>query len=46
MALADDRKRIMPMPEDRVSPRGQQLAYPEAVLLVDPINPDLKGQVS
>ncbi|EEC84000.1 hypothetical protein OsI_30178 [Oryza sativa Indica Group] len=45
MALADDRKRIMPMPEDRVSPRGQQLAYPEAVLLVDPINPDLKGQV-
>uniref|UniRef100_A0A0E0QM78 rhamnogalacturonan endolyase n=1 Tax=Oryza rufipogon TaxID=4529 RepID=A0A0E0QM78_ORYRU len=45
MALADDRKRIMPMPEDRVSPRGQQLAYPEAVLLVDPINPDLKGEV-
>ncbi|EEE69124.1 hypothetical protein OsJ_28234 [Oryza sativa Japonica Group] len=45
MALADDRKRIMPMPEDRVSPRGQQLAYPEAVLLVDPINPDLRGEV-
>uniref|UniRef100_A0A0D3H319 Rhamnogalacturonan endolyase n=1 Tax=Oryza barthii TaxID=65489 RepID=A0A0D3H319_9ORYZ len=38
-------RRIMPMPEDRVSPRGQQLAYPEAVLLVDPINPDLKGEV-
>uniref|UniRef100_A0A0D3H316 O-fucosyltransferase family protein n=1 Tax=Oryza barthii TaxID=65489 RepID=A0A0D3H316_9ORYZ len=45
MALADDRQRIMPMPEDRVPPRGQQLAYPEAVLLVDPINPDLRGEV-
>ncbi|KAL5220219.1 hypothetical protein ABZP36_024932 [Zizania latifolia] len=45
MALADDRQRIMPMPEDRVPPRGQQLAYPEAVLLVDPVNPELRGEV-
>uniref|UniRef100_A0A0D9XAQ5 rhamnogalacturonan endolyase n=1 Tax=Leersia perrieri TaxID=77586 RepID=A0A0D9XAQ5_9ORYZ len=45
MALADNRQRIMPMPEDRVPPRGQQLAYPEAFLLVDPVNPDLRGEV-
>ena len=46
MALADDRQRIMPMPDDRLPPRGQPLAYPEAVLLMDPINPDLRGEVS
>lgn len=45
MAMADNRQRIMPMPDDRLPPRGQQLAYPEAVLLVDPINPKLKGEV-
>ncbi|TVU48579.1 hypothetical protein EJB05_08220 [Eragrostis curvula] len=45
MALADNRQRIMPMPDDRLPPRGQQLAYPEAVLLVDPINPALRGDV-
>lgn len=46
MAMADNRQRIMPMPDDRLPPRGQQLAYPEAVLLVDPINPKLRGEVS
>ncbi|ONK64251.1 uncharacterized protein A4U43_C07F23690 [Asparagus officinalis] len=45
MALADDRQRIMPMPDDRLPGRGKQLAYPEAVLLVNPINPELKGEV-
>ncbi|CAN6450834.1 unnamed protein product [Victoria cruziana] len=45
MAIADDRQRIMPMPDDRLPGRCQQLAYPEAVLLVNPINPDLKGEV-
>ncbi|XP_020530600.1 probable rhamnogalacturonate lyase B isoform X1 [Amborella trichopoda] len=45
MAIADNRQRIMPMPDDRLPPRGQKLAYPEAVLLVNPINPDLKGEV-
>ncbi|KAK6938056.1 Rhamnogalacturonan lyase, domain II [Dillenia turbinata] len=45
MAMADNRQRIMPMPDDRLPPRGQPLAYPEAVLLVDPINPDLRGEV-
>ncbi|XP_065874912.1 uncharacterized protein [Euphorbia lathyris] len=43
MAVSDDRQRIMPMPEDRIT--GQPLAYPEAVLLTNPINPELKGEV-
>ncbi|KAI3859552.1 hypothetical protein MKX03_024006 [Papaver bracteatum] len=45
MAIADNRQRVMPMPDDRLPGRGQPLAYPEAVLLVNPINPDLKGEV-
>ncbi|CAK7339754.1 unnamed protein product [Dovyalis caffra] len=43
MAISDDRQRIMPMPRDRLN--GQRLAYPEAVLLTDPTNPQLKGEV-
>lgn len=43
--MADDRQRNMPLPDDRVPPRGQPLAYPEAVLLVNPIEPELKGEV-
>ncbi|XP_019709708.1 uncharacterized protein [Elaeis guineensis] len=45
MAMSDTRQRIMPMPDDRMSERSQQLAYPEAVLLTNPINPELKGEV-
>ncbi|OWM67696.1 hypothetical protein CDL15_Pgr019197 [Punica granatum] len=45
MAMADNRQRFMPLPEDRSPPRGQQLAYPEAVLLVNPIEPSLRGEV-
>lgn len=45
MALTDARQRTMPMPEDRIPPRGRPLAYPEAVLLVDPIDSSLKGEV-
>ncbi|MQL94897.1 hypothetical protein Taro_027568, partial [Colocasia esculenta] len=45
MAIADDKQRIMPMPEDRNLPRGQTLAFKEAVRLVNPINPELKGEV-
>ncbi|MQL82727.1 hypothetical protein Taro_015205 [Colocasia esculenta] len=45
MAMEDNRKRIMPMPDDRSPPRGKQLAYPEAVQLINPINPALKGEV-
>lgn len=45
MAVADDRKRAMPLPDDRMPGRSQALAYPEAVLLVNPVNPNLKGEV-
>ncbi|KAK9670706.1 hypothetical protein RND81_13G219400 [Saponaria officinalis] len=43
MAISDDRQRIMPMPGDRQS--GLPLAYKEAVILTNPTNPDLKGEV-
>ncbi|KAF6150992.1 hypothetical protein GIB67_016470 [Kingdonia uniflora] len=43
MAISDTRQRIMPMPEDRAT--GQPLAYPEAILLTNPINFDLTGEV-
>ncbi|KDP41509.1 hypothetical protein JCGZ_15916 [Jatropha curcas] len=45
MAIADDRQRHMPLPDDREEGRGQVLAYPEAVLLVNPIEPEFKGEV-
>ncbi|XP_059634547.1 probable rhamnogalacturonate lyase B isoform X2 [Cornus florida] len=45
MAVADNRKRFMPLPDDRLPGRGQPLAYPEAVLLVNPLEPELKGEV-
>lgn len=43
MAVSDVRQRTMPMPEDRVT--GQPLAYKEAVLLTNPTNPELRGEV-
>ncbi|XP_057794196.1 probable rhamnogalacturonate lyase B isoform X2 [Salvia miltiorrhiza] len=45
MAVADNRQRYMPLPDDRLPGRGQELAYPEAVLLVDPVEPEFKGEV-
>ncbi|XP_050944605.1 probable rhamnogalacturonate lyase B isoform X1 [Cucumis melo] len=45
MAISDEKQRIMPMPEDLRPGRGEQLIVPESVLLVNPINPDLKGEV-
>ena len=44
MAISDDRQRIMPSTRDRT--KGKKLAYPEAVLLTNPSNPELKGEVS
>lgn len=44
--MSDDRKRNMPLPDDRLPGRGEELAYPEAVLLVDPVEPNFKGQVT
>ncbi|XP_073284587.1 uncharacterized protein [Primulina huaijiensis] len=43
MAMSDVRQRVMPMPIDRVT--GTVLDYPEAVLLTNPTNPELKGEV-
>ncbi|XP_059629775.1 probable rhamnogalacturonate lyase B [Cornus florida] len=45
MAVADNRQRYMPQPEDRMPGRGQELAYPEAMLLVNPLEPEFKGEV-
>ncbi|KAK4747511.1 hypothetical protein SAY87_014097 [Trapa incisa] len=45
MAIADDKQRKMPLPDDRMHGRCQPLAYPEAVLLVNPVDPELKGEV-
>ncbi|KAK1385284.1 hypothetical protein POM88_023019 [Heracleum sosnowskyi] len=45
MAIADNRQRYMPLPYDRLPGRGQELAYPEAVLLVDPVEPEFTGEV-
>ncbi|CAN1270656.1 Rhamnogalacturonate lyase [Linum perenne] len=45
MAISDKRQRAMPLPDDRLPPRGRTLAYPEAVSLVDPIEPEFKGEV-
>ncbi|KAI3855351.1 hypothetical protein MKW92_001815 [Papaver armeniacum] len=43
MAISDDRQRTMPMPEDRIA--GLPLSYPEAVLLTNPTNSNLTGEV-
>ncbi|GMN40186.1 hypothetical protein TIFTF001_009411 [Ficus carica] len=45
MAIADNRQRYMPLPDDRLPDRGQELAVPEAVLLVNPVEPEFKGEV-
>jgi len=45
MAISDDIQRYMPSIEDRVAPRCAPLAYKEAVLLVDPVEPQFKGEV-
>ncbi|GKV19907.1 hypothetical protein SLEP1_g30106 [Rubroshorea leprosula] len=45
MAVADNRQRYMPRPEDRLPYRSQQLAYPEAVILVDPLEKEFTGEV-
>nr|GEV37391.1 rhamnogalacturonate lyase [Tanacetum cinerariifolium] len=45
MAMSDDRHRYMPSSDDRSPDRGKPLAYPEAVLLVNPVEPEFKGEV-
>ncbi|KAA8546657.1 hypothetical protein F0562_003112 [Nyssa sinensis] len=43
MAISDTRQRFMPTDQDRMT--GQVLNYREAVLLTNPTNSDLKGEV-
>lgn len=43
MALSDTRQRYMPSYKDRET--GQPLAFPEAVLLTNPMNEDFRGEV-
>ncbi|XP_020227779.1 uncharacterized protein LOC109808986 isoform X1 [Cajanus cajan] len=45
MTVSDNRQRFMPLPEDRSPERGKALVPPEAVLLVDPVEPEFKGEV-
>ncbi|XP_025810179.1 rhamnogalacturonate lyase B-like isoform X2 [Panicum hallii] len=45
MAISDDIQRYMPSAADREPPRGVPLAYKEAVLLVDPVEPEFRGEV-
>ncbi|XP_015890516.4 uncharacterized protein LOC107425105 [Ziziphus jujuba] len=43
MSVSDDRQRVMPTMKDRK--KGEKLAYPEAVLLTNPANSELRGEV-
>ncbi|KAG9153072.1 hypothetical protein Leryth_012343 [Lithospermum erythrorhizon] len=45
MAMSDNRQRYMPLPDDRLPGRGQALAYPEAVLIENPVEQEFKGEV-
>ncbi|KAJ6363932.1 hypothetical protein OIU76_028960 [Salix suchowensis] len=44
-AITDEKQSIMPMSEDLLPERAKQLIVPESVLLVNPINTDLKGEI-
>nr|XP_043635775.1 probable rhamnogalacturonate lyase B isoform X2 [Erigeron canadensis] len=45
MAMSDDRQRYMPLPDDRSPKRGKPLSFPEAVHLLNPVEPEFKGEV-
>ncbi|KAG4954869.1 hypothetical protein JHK87_040463 [Glycine soja] len=45
MAVSDDRQRFMPLPDDRLPGRGKELVPPEAVLLVNQVEPEFKGEM-
>jgi len=46
MVASDNRQRFMPLPDDRLPGRGEVLVPPEAVLLVNPLEPEFKGEVT
>ncbi|KAJ4701493.1 Rhamnogalacturonate lyase family protein [Melia azedarach] len=45
MAVSDNRQRHMPLPDDRLPKRCEALAYPEAVVILEPIEPEFIGEV-
>ncbi|RDX74413.1 rhiE, partial [Mucuna pruriens] len=45
MVVSDNRQRFMPLPDDRLPGRGKELVPPEAVLLINPVEPEFKGEV-
>ncbi|XP_052202444.1 uncharacterized protein LOC127808109 isoform X2 [Diospyros lotus] len=45
MAIANNRQRHMPHPDDRLPGRCQELAYPEAVRLINPLEPEFENEV-
>ncbi|KAB2036922.1 hypothetical protein ES319_D03G036100v1 [Gossypium barbadense] len=45
MAISDTIQRVMPQSEDRVKGHSKPLDFKEAVLLTNPSNPKLKGEV-
>ncbi|KAF7048494.1 hypothetical protein CFC21_057250 [Triticum aestivum] len=45
MAVSDEIQRYMPRAADRDAPRGKPLGYKEAVLLLNPAEPQFKGEV-
>ncbi|XP_047055399.1 rhamnogalacturonate lyase B-like [Lolium rigidum] len=45
MAVSDRIQRYMPRAADRDPPRGKPLAYKEAVLLINPAEPQFRGEV-
>jgi Rhamnogalacturonate lyase family len=45
MVISDSKQKEMPSIKDREPPRAEKLAYKEAMLLVHPSIPQLKGEV-
>lgn len=45
MAVADNKLRLMPSPDDLTYALFEELAYKQARLLTNPIEPTLKGQI-
>ncbi|KAF8706458.1 hypothetical protein HU200_030731 [Digitaria exilis] len=45
MAISDDIQRYMPSAADRDAPHAAPLAYKEAVVIVNPVEPRFKGEV-
>ncbi|XP_072976467.1 uncharacterized protein [Typha angustifolia] len=45
MAISDNKQREMPSAADRESPRAEELAFKEAVHIINPVEPEFRGEV-